>query len=208
MVRPSFVGCFLSLSLVLFTSVQSLECPGKIKVFVKLSDPSQFGEQEEYLFQALTAYSIRDYCLSSSSCSSTVEATDDSNVIITDKTDRVSFCFSVDTTTDEVVRKSINGSLDRFYGGLQLTKEVLQIEGVDPILEEAADPDFPIWLIPFIVIAALVLLAALAMLYFSLKSSNDVPSDDEKEALTEEDDVEHGHVGPAASRVHEQHTQL
>ncbi len=50
-----------------------------------------------------------------------------------------------------------------------MSSDVLQVVGVDPILEEQADPDFPTWLIPFIVIGGLVLIAALAMLYFGYK---------------------------------------
>ena len=64
-----------------------------------------------------------------------------------------------------------SASLDRFYGALQLSADVLQIEGVLPLLDEPADPDFPTWLIPFIVIAGLICMAAIAMIYFGAKSA-------------------------------------
>ena len=61
--------------------------------------------------------------------------------------------------------------MDRFYGGLQLGMDVFQVEGVDPILEEDPEPNFPTWLIPFIVIAGLVIIAALVMVYFSTRKT-------------------------------------
>jgi len=210
MLHSSRFLSILAIFVFALVSVNGLDCGDKIKVFVKLSNPDQFDEMEYYLFRSITAYAIRDYCGEvTTSCPSGAAATTDTDVVISDETKRVSFCMVVGTIDNGFVRSSINSSLERYYGGLQLTKEVLQIEGVDPILEEAADPSFPIWLIPFIVIAGLVLLAGLAMTYFSLKDSKEVPSD-EKETLTgsEDSDVEVGHRGPGDMHDDEQRTEL
>jgi len=192
-------------SIFVCTSVEGLDCTSdKIKVYVKLSDPTQFDEPEQYLFRSLTAYSVRDYCNGSASCTPAEANTDVSDVVITKLSPRVSFCMEVTSADNNLVRSAINGSLERFYGGLQLSSEVLQIVGVDPIIEEDPEPDFPTWLIPFIVIAGLILLAALAMVYFGWKNSKKQPEGEEKESLT---DAEAGaHHGVYADD--EQRTEL
>jgi len=198
---------FLATFLLCGTNVKGLDCEDKIKVFVKLNDPDKFTPREYYLFQCLTSYSIREYCVSKS-CATTTLTCDD--VIITEETDRVSFCMEVNGVENNIVRTSINGSLDRFYGGLQLGMDVFQVEGVDPILEEDPEPNFPTWLIPFIVIAGLVIIAALVMVYFSTRKT-DKSVDDEKESLTAESDEEAGvgYEGPQQNiRDEEQRTVL
>jgi len=197
---------FLAIILLFGESVKGLECGDRIKVFVKLSDPSRFDDNEVYLFQCLTSYAVRDYCESNGCLSSGVTADD---VEITEKTPRVSFCMEVIGVANDIVLTSINGSLDRFYGGLNLGMDVFQVEGVDPILEEDPEPNFPTWLIPFIVIAGLVIIAALVMVYFSVRN-NDKSLEDEKESLTASDEeAEVGYDGPQQNiKDEEQRTVL
>jgi len=206
--------CFLlvgSLAMLLSTT-EGLECtvPGQVKAFVKLSDPTLFDVNEQFLFKEMVAYSLRDYCSAgaSSSCSSPTKDFTVDDVVMTLPTDRVSFCFSVTGESKvQVITSAIDASLDRFYGALQLSADVLQIEGVLPLLDEPADPDFPTWLIPFIVIAGLICMAAIAMIYFGAKSASKEP-EEEKESLTEDsDDVEVGHRGPMVDH-NEERTQL
>jgi len=195
---------FLALFLFYGEDVKGLDCEDKIKVFVKLSDPDKFDENEDYLFQCLTSYAVRDYCKTNSCAFPDVTADD---VIITKKSPRVSFCMEVTGVANDIVLTSINGTLDRFYGGLKLGMDVFQVEGVDPILEEDPEPNFPTWLIPFIVIAGLVIIAALVMVYFSVRN-NEKSLEDEKESLTASDE-EVGYEGPQQNiKDEEQRTVL
>lgn len=56
----------------------------------------------------------------------------------------------------------------RFNGALALTDDTLVVEGIPPTLTPEVVPDFPTWLIPFIVFFVLIVLTAAAIIGYTV----------------------------------------
>jgi len=167
--------CLLSLlSIVSFG--HCLECNAdQTKVTVLLEDPSEFDDNEQFLFAELVAYALRVECsntdVAPGNCPSNIDSIVASDVILSDQTNRFAMCVEVTGFSVSFVQQSINKSFSRFTGGLSLSEDVLEIEGVPKSLEARPEPDFPTWLIPFLCIVGLLLIIAIVMVSYTVYQS-------------------------------------
>ncbi|XP_076809189.1 collectrin-like [Clavelina lepadiformis] len=189
---------FLILSLFIARG-SSLTCDpasNEVKVTVKLADPSEFDDYDQYLFKGLVAYSLQKYCGTTTCKPSSLEETDTVNVHISNKTDRFAMCVAVDDCTIDTLTKAIKQSKPQFNGALELSDTVLLVDGIPPTLKPQTIPDFPTWLIPFIVFICLTVIAAIAIIAYTvhqtkkrkkrmLSSSSDDDDDEDSDHIYE-----------------------
>nr|CAB3267093.1 collectrin [Phallusia mammillata] len=181
-----FLGSFLY-------SAHALTCNDEeLKVTVKVTDPSLFDEYEQYLFKGTLAYAIRKFCSlpeKPTDCNAgSVDMTDTVNVHILQTSNRFAMCIAVNDSTLTLMEDSFRYSRDRFDGGLELNEDTLVVNGVDPTLKPDSEPAFPIWLIPFIVITCLVVLAAVAILGYTVYQTKRTPKHIDEASLADSDE--------------------
>jgi len=153
-----------------------LDCdPNQTKVTVLLEDPSEFDDNEQFLFTELVAYALRVECNNADTADgncATVTSISANDVEITDTSERFAMCVKVNLPFPvSFVQQAINKSFSRFTGGLALSEDVLEIEGVPKSLESRPEPDFPTWLIPFLCIVGLLLIIAIVMISYTVYQS-------------------------------------
>nr|XP_039274281.1 angiotensin-converting enzyme 2-like [Styela clava] len=147
---------------------------------------------ERYELRATIAYSVRKYCggdnpafetpAPASQCPNPKVGTDD--VIVSEPTPRISCCVKVTDFSPDVVRAAIKGSKANLNGALLLTDDVLFVDGIEPTLEPLFEPEFAYWLIAYIVIFCLIILAGIAMLLYTRFHKKE--DDEEKELFVDE----------------------
>ncbi|XP_078482233.1 uncharacterized protein LOC100185540 [Ciona intestinalis] len=147
-----------------------------VKITIKITDPTEFDLAERYLFTGVMAYSFRKYCSvmnpMDTRCTAAYNNTiDTANVIIGQVTKRFAMCIKVTlggvSASPKFIEDVVRTTQPRFNGALVLTDNTLLFQGIPPTLKPQVIPDFPTWLIPFIVFVCLVVLAAIAILSYS-----------------------------------------
>jgi len=199
----------LSLASVIFVA-NCLECDPatQTKVSVLLEDPTEFDENEQYLFAELVVYALRKHCsdpdlsqeVKDKECTSTNLDVTAEDVELTEQTTRFAMCVAVPGFGVNFIQSSINLSFSRFTGGLALSENVLEIEGVPKSLQSRPEPDFPTWLIPFLCIVGLLLLVAIIMVSYTVYQSKH-PKDLKEEDESLADDYETGKDNAAMDPV-------
>uniref|UniRef100_A0A8C8VNT6 Collectrin-like domain-containing protein n=1 Tax=Pelusios castaneus TaxID=367368 RepID=A0A8C8VNT6_9SAUR len=128
---------------------------------VRLSIKTALGDNayswdasEEYLFKAMVAFAMRRY--------SSKETTQLSNVLLCNMTERVSFWFvvtdssrNVTTVPGSEVEAAIRMNRNRINGAFLLTDNTLQFLKISSTLSPPIEPNVPVWLIVFSVVAGL-----------------------------------------------------
>uniref|UniRef100_H2Z8K0 Collectrin-like domain-containing protein n=1 Tax=Ciona savignyi TaxID=51511 RepID=H2Z8K0_CIOSA len=187
---------FLSLLVLLsacLTLCRCLTCTSpKMKITIKITDPTEFDKAEQYLFTGVMAYSFRKYCttFSDSRCTEFLKTTIDTvDVQITDVTERFAMCVQVTNQDPNFIEDVVRATKPRFNGALVLTDETLLFEGIPPTLKPEFIPDFPTWLIPFIVFVCLVIMAAIAILSYDAYQSKK-----QKKKMVETDSDNESHI--------------
>nr|XP_002129052.1 collectrin [Ciona intestinalis] len=148
-----------------------------VKITIKITDPTEFDHAERYLFTGVMAYSFRKYCSvfnpMDTRCTDAYNNTiDTADVNISHVTDRFAMCVKVTlpsgvSASPKFIEDVVRTTQPRFNGALVLTDTTLLFQGIPPTLKPQVIPDFPTWLIPFIVFVCLVVLAAIAILSYS-----------------------------------------
>lgn len=173
------VGC---LALLLCSTVTALECDSdRLKITIK-TDPAEydFDAYEQYLLKGTVAYAIRKFCGGGTdkdsgeyNCGTSPGTIDTVDVEVTNITERIAMCVKVDGIITDTVRISLKESKANLNGALILTDDLLFIDGIEPTLEPEYKPDFATWIIVYIVLACLIVLAGIAMVVYTKYYTND-----------------------------------
>ncbi|KAM9848615.1 collectrin [Aulostomus maculatus] len=158
---------------------------------VQLSIKTALGDQayvwndnEMFLFRATLAFAMRSHL--------TELEFDVSNVIVCDKTPRVSFWFVVTSPLNashlidkKDVELAVRKSRNRINSAFLLTDKTLEFVGISPTLAAPVNPDTPPWLIAFGVVMGAVGAGIIVLLMSSL-----IQKKRKKKEKTEIDDNE------------------
>ncbi|XP_053161125.1 collectrin isoform X2 [Hemicordylus capensis] len=130
----------------------------KVRLSIKTAlgdDAYTWDASEEYLFKAMVAFAMRRY--------SSQEATQTSNVLLCNVTDRVSFWFVVTDSSTNVtaiprneVEAAIRMNRNRINSAFLLSDETLQFLKISSTLAPPAEQSTPTWLIVFGVVLCII----------------------------------------------------
>lgn len=129
----------------------------KVRLSIKtaLGDEAyKWTDNEQFLFQAVLAFAMRNQ---------DNQPYDVSNILVCEKTDRVSFWFVVTSVNNpttlidkEIVEAAIRKSRGRINSAFLLTDQTLEFLGIPPTLASPVVPATAPWLIVFGVVMGLV----------------------------------------------------
>ncbi|XP_041647695.1 collectrin [Cheilinus undulatus] len=159
----------------------------RLSIKTALGDEAYLWDDSEmFLFRATVAYAMRRYFLG--------QEFSVSNIIVCQKTPRVSFWFVVTSplnTTSLVgkwhVKEAVRRSRNRINSAFLLTAETLEFIGIPPTLAAPITFDTPPWLIVFgvvmgAVIAGLIILIGSSVLRKTRQKNQKTTEDDEEES--------------------------
>ncbi|XP_009087923.1 collectrin [Serinus canaria] len=164
----------------------------KVRISIKtaLGDNAYaWDANEEYLFKAMVAFAMRRY--------SSKSATQISNVLLCNVTDRVSFWFVVTDSSKNVttvpgseVEAAIRMNRNRINNAFLLSDKTLQFLKITSTLSPPVDPPTPVWLIVFGVVLCLIVAGIVFLIVSGIqkhKKKNKEPT--ERENLEEKVEV-------------------
>ncbi|XP_036969791.1 collectrin [Acanthopagrus latus] len=177
--------------------------------YVRLSIKTALGDKayvwndnEMFLFQATLAFAMRSQFSG--------QEYNVSNIVVCDKTPRVSFWFVVTSLEDPSrlvsrgsVEQAVRKSRNRINSAFLLTDNTLEFIGITPTLAAPVAPNTPPWLIVFGVVMGAVFAGILVLLVLPLiqkKRKKNQPMDDEDS--DEETQVKTVENGPERSGVY------
>ncbi|XP_044286084.1 collectrin isoform X2 [Varanus komodoensis] len=163
---------------------------------VRLSIKTALGDNayswdatEEYLFKAMVAFAMRRY--------SKQETIQSSNVLLCNKTDRVSFWFVVTNSSTKAttfprsdVEAAIRMNRNRINSAFLLSDDTLQFLKVSSTLAPSAEQSLPNWLIAFGVVLCITLVGILFLIVSGIRQQKrDNKKIEEREALGQKCDT-------------------
>ncbi|XP_072470400.1 collectrin [Notamacropus eugenii] len=184
------VALFSTLSLVTIIHAQLCQPDAKNAFKVRLSLKTALGDKayswngnEEYLFKAMVAFSLRTF--------SNRETLEISNVLLCNVTKRVSFWFVVtdpsknQTLPADEVQAAIRMNKNRINNAFFLNDQTLEFLEIPTTLRPPTEPSTPIWIIMFGVIFCLVIIGILLLIMSGIHQQRR-----KSKALKETSDVE------------------
>ncbi|XP_068956743.1 collectrin [Petaurus breviceps papuanus] len=184
------VALFPTLSLVTVIHAQLCQPDAKNAFKVRLSLKTALGdnayawnENEEYLFKAMVAFSLRKF--------SNRETIEISNVLLCNVTKRVSFWFVVtDPSKNQTlpageVQAAIRMNKNRINNAFFLNDQTLEFLEIPTTLGTPIEPSTPIWIIIFGVVFCLVTLGIFLLIMSGIRQRRR-----KRKASTETGDVE------------------
>ncbi|KAM9031583.1 collectrin [Sarcophilus harrisii] len=168
------VALFSTLSLVTIIHAQLCEPDAKNAFKVRLSLKTALGdkayvwdENEEYLFKAMMAFSLRTF--------SNRETIEISNILLCNVTKRVSFWFVVtDPSTNQTlpadeVQRAIRMNRNRINHAFFLNDQTLEFLEIPATLGPPTEPSTPVWIITFGVVFCLVIIGIVLLVMSGIR---------------------------------------
>ncbi|XP_041066850.1 angiotensin-converting enzyme 2 [Carcharodon carcharias] len=153
----------------------------KDAIKVRISLNAALGENaytwdasEKYFFQSTVAFSMRKYWEEYKNQLIDFVA---ENVYIFDETERISFCFIVLESTNNMniipkadVEQAIRKNRDRINNAFLLTDDTLEFLEISPTLAPRIEPPVTVWLVVFGVIISLVCIALVTLIVSGIRT--------------------------------------